>query len=211
MSATTVMAMSEQQAASAHSAALKAITDARQNTRNYRFLMEKSDRVQDDAIFVAPGEEKHPQKLAHAALIDFQQELAQPEYTVMMDDVWRETLTDETGDEIQIDVPKQDTIKKAIGSRDDPENVLPERDSIETKTETLSLETLPYKWSGRTITVRIEWDSPYYSDTDRTRTVRLWLPPKAIKAAYSQLNSALSKIGLLANTSAPIERDPDPI
>lgn len=203
--------MSDQQAASAHSAALKAITDARRNTRNYRFLMEKSDRVQDDAIFVDPNEDKHPQKLAHAALIDFQQELAQPEYTVMMNDVWSETLSDDAGKDIEIEVPKNETVTKVIGSRGDPENVLPERRNIETKTESLSLETLSHKWSGRTITVQIEWDSPYYANSDKTRTVRLWLPPKAIKVAYSQLNSALSKIGLLANTSAPIERDPDPI
>lgn len=203
--------MSDQQAASAHSAALKAITDARRNTRNYRFLMEKSDRVQDDAVFVDPSEDNHPQKLAHSAVIDFQQELAQPEYTVMMNDIWSEKLSDDTGDEIEIEVPREESVKKVIGSREDPENVLPERENIETKTETLSLETLSHRWSGRTITVHIEWDSPYYADNDETRTVRLWLPPKAIKVAYSQLNSALSKMGLLADTSAPIERDPDPI
>jgi len=203
--------MSENQAGSAHSAALQAITKARQNTRNYRFLMEKSDRVQDDAIFVDPDEDQHPQKLAHAALIDFQQELAQPEYTVMMDDIWSATLEDDAGNPIRIEVPEEDTVTKVIGSRENPENVLPSRDSIETTKETVSLETLPHKWSGRTITVQIDWDSPYYADSERTQTVRVWLPPKAIKAAYSQLNSALSKIGLLANTSAPIERDPDPI
>lgn len=205
------MTMSDQQAASAHTAALKAITDARQNTRNYRFLMERSDHVQDDAVFVNPNDDQHPQKLAHAALIDFQQELAQPEYTVMMDDLWRETLTDDAGNKIKISVPKHDTVTKTIDAASNGANVLPERDSIETQEETLSLETLPHKWSGRTVTVKIEFDSPYHADKDKRQTVRLWLPPKAIKAAYSQLNSALSKIGLLANTSAPIERDPDPI
>lgn len=203
--------MSNQQGTNAHTAAVKAITNARQNTRNYRFLMEKSDRVQEDAIFVDPRDDNHPQKLAHASLIDFQEELSQPEYTVMMDDIWTATLSGSDGHDIEIEVPKNDTITKVIQAENDQENILPDRNSIETKTETVKLETLAHKWSGRTITVDVERDSPYYPDEGETHTVRLWLPPKAIKAAYSQLNSALSKIGLLANTTAPIEHDPNPI
>jgi hypothetical protein len=75
----------------------------------------------------------------------------------------------------------------------------------------VSLERLAWDWSGRRVDVTVERESPYYNDTGETHSVRLWLPPNAIKAAYDQLNSALSKIGLLAQTTAPVEHDPDPI
>lgn len=206
-------AVSEQQSAgrSAHGAAIKALTDARQNTRNYRFLMEKSDRVVEDAIFIDPDDDNHPQKLAHAALIDFHEEVNQPEYTVKMNDVWQETLSGQDGEEITVEVPREDRVRK-VATDDDINSVLPDREGIDTKTEHVSLESLSHRWSGRCITVVVEQDSPYYASSGtREKKVRVWLPPKAIKAAYRQLNSALSKIGLLAQTSAPVEHDPDPI
>lgn len=196
---------------SAHGAAIRALTDARQNTRKYRFLMERSDRVVEDAIFIDPDDQQHPQKLAHASVLDFHEELAQPEYTVMMDDIWSADLEASNGHAIEIEVPRKETVEKTVTGKAEPDSLLPDRDEIATKTETVSLETLAHKWSGRTITVVATWDSPYHNRDETSEEIRVWLPPKAIKAAYSQLNSALSKIGLLANTTVPLERDPDPI
>lgn len=205
--------MSEQQSSSrsAHGAAIQALTNARQNTRNYRFLMEKSDRVVEDAIFIDPDDDNHPQKLAHAALIDYHEEVNQPEYTVKMNKLWQKDLAGQGGNPITIEVPREDRVRKVV-TDEDINSVLPDRSELETREETISLETLSHKWSGRSLEVEIERDSAYYEVPEpRVETVRLWLPPKAIKAAYRQLNSALSKIGLLAQTSAPVEHDPDPI
>lgn len=198
-------------ATSAHGAAMRALTDARLNTRKYKIMLERSDKVSEDAIFVDPDEQKHPQKLAHASVLDFYEELAQPGYTVMMDKIWSSELEASNGHPIQIEVPRHDTVQKVIEGESESDSLLPDRGELETKTETVSLEQLSHKWSGRTVTVVATWDSPYETRKEHRQTVRLWLPPKAIKAAYSQLNSALEKIGLLANTTAPLERDPDPI
>jgi hypothetical protein len=195
----------------AHQQAVQAIADARQNTRQHVFLMERSDRVRDDAVFVNPDDPEHPQKAAHASVLDYQREIGQPEYTVRMDDTWTEPLTDKRGDEIEITVPQDDHLTKTIPPDADQTNVLPDLSEVDTTTETVSLERLAWDWSGRRVDVTVERESPYYNDTGETHSVRLWLPPNAIKAAYDQLNSALSKIGLLAQTTAPVEHDPDPI
>lgn len=205
------MVMSDQQSTTAHSAAIQALTDARQNTRKYVFLMERSDNVSEDAVFVDPNVSDHPQKLAHSAVLDFQREVSQPEYTLKMDNIWQENLTDDAGNDIEIEVPEDNaTVRKSVTDGDS--SVLPDRSEIDTRTETVSLESLSHRWSGRSITVIVEKDSPYYPSSDpEASELRVWLPPKAIKPAYDQLNSALSKIGLLAQTSAPVEHDPDPV
>lgn len=203
--------MSKNQSTTAHSRAIQALTDARQNTRQYRFYLERADNIQDDAIFIQNDSDQDPHKLAHAALIDFYEEVNQPEYTIKVENLWQENLKDRAGHDIKIDVPKERVIEKTVTDQTGINNFVPDRSDIETKAETVSLETLGHRWSNRTIKVRVTVDSPYYAAENRTETVKLWLPPKAIREAYSQLNSALSKIGLLAQTSAPIEHDPEPI
>lgn len=204
---------SENGGATAHSAAIKALSDARQNTRKYRYLMERSDRVVENAIFADPGDSEHPQKLAHSAVIDYHEEVNQPEYTVKMNDLWQENLTGQNGKDITIEVPEADRVTKTVGHADGLENIVPDRGELDTTEETVSLENLVHRWSGRHLTVEVTVDSPYHESSGDTREeiMRLWLPPKAIKAAYRQLNSALSKIGLLAQTTAPVEHDPEPI
>src|SRR6056297_1184973 len=88
----------------AHSIAVRSIAEARQNTRKYRLSMEKDDSISEDAIFVNPDDRQHPQKLAHAALIDFHEEVNQPEYTQKTMEIWTENLTDEAGRDIEIQV-----------------------------------------------------------------------------------------------------------
>jgi len=198
--------------ATAHSAAIKALSNARQNTRQYCYLMERSDDVVEDAIFVDQSNSEHPQKLAHAAVIDYHEEVNQPEYTVKMNDLWQENLTGQDGNEITVKVPRQDHVTQTVDTVEDLENIVFDRGELETTEETVSLENLVHRWSGRHLTAEVAVNSPYReSGNAPEEIVRLWLPPKAIKAAYRQLNSALSKIGLLAQTSAPVEHDPEPI
>jgi len=203
--------MSDGKSRTAHSAAISALTNARQNTRQQVFQMERSDRVSEHAIFVSPDIKDHPQKHAHAAVMDFQMEIGQPEYTVKMNDLWSQNLKRADGSDIEIDVPESGTtVEKTVASN--RESVLPDRSEINTQTEHVSLETLAHKWSGRNVTVEVMYDSPYHSRSQKDeQELRVWLPPVVIKAAYRQLNSALSKIGLLAQTSAPVEHDPDPV
>lgn len=194
---------------SAHSKAVQALSDARQHVRKYHFDLERLD-VPDDRIFVPGSNPNHAQKSAHAALMDFYAEINQVEYILMFDDLWKEDLTDAAGDDLTVEVPANETVTKTV-DEDTIGNMVPDLGDIETKEETVSLESLGYKWAGRSITVQAKVDSPYRQADTNTETVRLWLPPKFIRAAYSQLNDCLSKVGLLAKTSAPIEKDPDPI
>lgn len=204
------MSRQQKDSNSAHHRAVKSLADARQHVRKYRFDLERAN-VPDDQIFVSSTRPNHPQKNAHAAVLDYWEEVAQPEYTVMMDKLWTETLTDAAGHEIEVTVPKDDLVTKTLTERTGIENMAPELADIDTKQETVALESLGHKWAGRTITVRATIDSPYHEADEKTQQVRLWMPPKLVKAAYSQLNSCLGKIGLLAKTRAPIENDPDPI
>lgn len=199
------------QSTTAHSAAISAISDARQNTRKYIYAMERSDRVQWDAIFVDPDEPEHPQKMAHAALMDFHGQVGQSEYIIKVDQLWQDNLEEPNGDSIEVQVPANDPVEITVDDKNGVDNMLPDRDDIETTAETVSLEMLHYRWSGRSVDVHATVDSPYYNADARKETLRLWLPPKAIVAAYDRLNDALSKLNLLAKTEAPIEHDPDPI
>lgn len=195
---------------SAHTKAVQALSDARQHVRKYRFELERAN-VPDDQIFVASDHPNHPQKNAHSALLDYYEEINQAEYILMVDEMWSDDLTDAAGNEIEVTVPRNDVVTKTVDEKTGVNNMIPNLSETPTKEESVSLETLGYKWAGRTITVKAEVDSPYHNRDTKTEPVRLWMPPKLIKAAYSSLNDALSKIGLLAKTRAPVEHDPDPI
>lgn len=201
--------MTRQESNSAHNRAVQAISDARTHVRKYHFDLERAN-VPDDQIFVRSDSPNHPQKTAHAALMDYYREINQTEYILMFDDLWKEELEDAAGNELTVQVPKATTVEKTV-TEGDIDNMIPDLDSIETTAEPVSLERLGYKWAGRTITVEATVDSPYRKTDRQVEQIRLWLPPKFIKAAYDQINDCLSKVGLLAKTSAPIEHDPDPI
>lgn len=198
--------MSQNQSSTAHTRAVQAIADARQHVRRYRFELERAT-VSEDNIFVAV--ENHPQKAAHAALMDYYEEVAQSEYIRLFGDVWQNELTDAAGNEITITVPKKQRVTVELSR--ERRSIIPNLNNIETKEETPNLERLRYRWAGRTIEVHAKDNSPYMTESDFTETLRLWMPPKLIKAAYSQLNDALSTVGLLAQTRAPIEHDPEPV
>jgi len=201
--------MTRNESNSAHNRAVQALSDARQHVRKYHFDLERTN-VPEDQIFINSENPNHPQKNAHAALMDYYSEINQVEYISMFNKLWAEELTDAAGNELTVEVPRNTTVTKTV-DEGDIQNMIPDMDSIETRTETVSLERLGYKWSGRTITVEATVESPYSDVTRQVEQVRLWLPPKFIKAAYSKINDCLSKVGLLAKTSAPIEKDPDPI
>lgn len=199
--------MAKNESNSAHNRAIQALSDARQHVRAYRFELEKAN-VPDDQVFVQA--EQHPQKNMHAALLDYYEEVNEPEYILMMEDIWRENLSDERGRDVKVRVPKNNVVEKTV-TEGTINNMIPDLEKIETKEETVSLETLGFRWAGRSVTVRANIDSPYRDDAEKVQEVRLWMPPKILRAAYSQLNSALSKIGLLAQTRAPVDHDPEPI
>lgn len=201
--------MSRNKSTTAHSKAINALSSARKHVRKYRFDLERAN-VPETQIFVTSEDPNHPQKNAHAALMDYYEEVNQVEYIVMFDDIWSEDITDAAGNELTVTVPKETTVTKTVTEKD-VDDMVPNLNDIETKEETLSLERLGYLWGGREITVKAKVDSAYRKAGEQVETVRLWLPPLFIKAAYSQLNNCLSKVGLLAQTSAPIEKDPDPI
>lgn len=193
----------------AHSRAIDAIASARQHVRKYRFDLERAN-VPEEQIFVASDNPNHPQKNAHAALMDYFEEVNQVEYVRMFDELWAEPLKDAGGNPITITVPAEGHVTKTV-TEESIGNMIPDMAEIKTREETLPMETLAHKWAGRTITVTAEIDSPYRVGDAVTEEVRLWMPPKIIKAGYSRINDALSKVNLLAKTSAPVEHDPDPI
>jgi len=168
--------MSRNESSSAHNHAVQAISDARQHVRKYHFNLERAN-VPDDQVFVASDHPDHPQKNAHAALMDYYAEINQVEYIVMFDDIWKEEFTDAAGNTLEVTVPKNETVEKHVNERTGVENMTPDLDLIETTTEALSLERLSHKWAGRNITVEATVDSPYRDEQSRVEAVRMWLPP----------------------------------
>lgn len=201
--------MARQESNSAHNRAVQAISDARQHVRKYHFDLERAE-IPMNQIFVASDNPNHPQKTAHAALMDYYSEVNQAEYILMFEELWQENLSDAAGYELQVEVPRENTVTKTV-TEGNVSNMIPDLDEVDTRMETVSLETLAHKWAGRTITVEAKVDSPYRDVSKQEEQIRMWLPPKFIKAAYSKINDCLSKVGLLAKTSAPVEHDPDPI
>lgn len=196
--------------ASAHSAAVRALTDARQSVRAYRFELERAG-VPPNQIFVHDPRPDHPQKTAHAAILDYYEEVAQTQYTSRFPDMWQASLQAPGGDKITVDVPSNDVVTKTVDEETGVDNMIPDRGRIETVEEEISLATLGARWSGRSITVKATVDSPYRDADTRVESVRLWLPPKVIKWVYSWLNDCLAKIGLLADTKAPVDYSQDPV
>lgn len=201
--------MARQESNSAHNRAVQAISDARQHVRKYLFDLERAN-IPEDQIFVQSDNPDHPQKLVHAALMDYWGQVNKVEYIMMFDDLWHETLTDAAGHDLEVEVPRYDHVTKTV-TEGNIDNMVPDMDTIETKTTTTSLEMLAHKWAGRSITVEARVESPYRDVSAQTEQLRLWMPPKIIKAANAKIDDCLSKVGLLAKTSAPIEKDPDPI
>lgn len=201
--------MSNDTTSTAHGRAVQAIADARQHVRRYRFELERSN-VPEDQVFVAVDDPNHPQKNAHAALMDYYEEVAQSDYIRKYGDTWLENLEDASGNEVKIVVPKNDVVEMSI-DEGNINSFVPDLDDLETKVETPNLERLRYRWAGRQVTVKGRVNSPYRHTDTITKIRRLWMPPKLMKAAYSQLNDALSEVNLLAQTSAPVDYDPDPI
>jgi hypothetical protein len=201
--------MSNSEGSTAHARAVQAISEARQHVRRYRFELERAT-VPEDQIFIGSDDPNHPQKNAHAALMDYYEEVAQSEYIRKYGDTWLEELTDAAGNEIEIEVPKKRVVEMTV-DEENIDSLVPSLDNLETKVETPNLERLRYRWAGRQVTIKATVDSPYRQEDTITRTRRLWMPPKLMKAAYSQLNDALSQVNLLAQTSAPVDYDPDPI
>jgi len=201
------MARNRSSSGSAHQQAVKSLVEARQNARKHVFELERQD-TPPGQIFVNTNHPEHPHKSAHAAIVDYYNEVDHPENTVKVDKKWRETLSDAAGNDIEVTVPRNANVTQTV-NEETVGNFIPSMDRIETKTETVKLDTFGHKWSGRSIIVQAKVDSPYRTDDMSEKDVRLWTPPVLIKAVYKQLNACLGKLGLLTNPDTPMANKPE--
>jgi hypothetical protein len=112
-------------------------------------------------------------------------------------DLFQENLKLPDGTEYEAQVPEESEYSIHT-ERGDPESVPIQLHDIETDGEKLSLETLNHRWEDRQIVVHVESDSPYHETERVTRTVDLWLPPKAMSLAFKQLDELAGNLNFLA-------------
>lgn len=190
------MARSNEDSAASHSSTVQQIVQSAQRTWQALLQLQAADEINPDGVFVQDERgSTHPQKQAHSHLLGYHQLIANKEYTVRAQDMWQEELQDRAGHTYEVTVPAKNVVEL------DADTVT--LDAIETTTETLSLETLHYRWGLRSIEVHHERRSSWGDTVTDTSRERVWLPPKGIQLAFEQLEDVRAKIGLAAELGTP--------
>lgn len=181
----------------AHSQAIQVIANARENCRNAVLRLEAFDDIKPESVFaVGDGDRPHLQHLAHAHLLDFHGQLAPAKYSDKASDLWEEEI--ET-----VRVPEE-AVVETIDNGATPDNGATIRadgedwqDAIKWGDEPLRLSTLHKVWNMRLLMVeQREWRRHHGEEINVIQR-RMWLPPKAARPIYDQLNAVLADLGLL--------------
>lgn len=189
---------SENDASANHSETVRQVLQSAQRTWEACLNLEAADDINPDGVFVPAQDygDMHPQKAAHTHLLGYHQLIANKAYTVRAQDLWTEEVTDEAGHAIEVAVPATDHIYLDAGESLAIGNV-------PTETETITLETLHHKWSQRAVTVESRERGSWGDQLGETTTRRVWLSPRAIVAAFDQLEDVRAKIGFGADLPTP--------
>lgn len=179
----------------AHNNTVRKILESSHATWKSLLELQATDNMNPDGIFLDPEvhANRHPQKRAHSQLIGYHQLIANKTYTIKADDLWREELQQENGDVYEVEVPENGEVQV-----DDEVSL----ETIETKKEAISLETLHHRWGMRYIDVVQYVESSWGGRQTEHYQRRVWLPPKAIALAFEQLEEVRSKVNLAADVDA---------
>lgn len=181
----------------AHSQAIQVIANARENCRSAVLRLEAFDDIKPETVFATgDGDRPHLQHLAHAHLLDFHGQLAPKKYSDKASDIWEEQIA-------VVRVPEEAVIE-SVDDGESPDAGATVRvegddwqDAIIWDDEPLRLSTLHKIWNMRLLTVEHHQHKRHTGGDDDTIKRRMWLPPKAARPIYDQLNAVLADLGLL--------------
>lgn len=180
----------------AHTKSVTAIMKAAQSAWQAVTKLQAEDSVNPDGVFAEDRNgSMHPQKESHARLMGYHNLLANKTYWIGAAELWQEPLKLETGDPYQAVVPASKEV--TVG-----DNELRMQD-LETKRETISLETLSHRWAMRYITVNRTKKGSWGSENKTVQQKRVWLPPRAIMLAFDRLEEVRAKINMGADLDTP--------
>lgn len=184
----------------AHQSAVSDILSARRQALRWLMRLQSASGVDWDSPLIGGEQtqfERHPQPMAHAYTLLYARNVANKSYWPKEKDLFIKDLSGPNGDTYHITVPV--SAEYTVETTGNPEDVPITLDMFETTSETISLETLNYKWESRQVTVEVQSRSFYRPPETVERVVDLWLPPKAISLAFQQLDELAASLEFLAD------------
>lgn len=196
------MSSQRDQPSAAHQSAVSDILGARRKAHEWAMKMTMAANLDWNSPIVNDNTSQfaqHPQRPAHAYTLFYTKHVANSAYWPREKDLFVDDIETPSGDVYEVEVPVVPDDYEMEVRDGDVEGVAPTLQDLETTTETLSLETLTYKWEDRTIEFKVRSDSVYHQVDEATVSIDLWLPPKAISLALQQLDELAATLGFLAD------------
>lgn len=182
-------------AATGHGFALTTLADTRQQAKKLVTMLDATDNVARNAIFLPPnadnGESVHAR--AHSVVSSYADELTKPTYLIRAN-----AQNFYVEDYATVSIPKQLKNGESLNiSVDDPRKSFdPTTYDFEMADWDISLQNIGW-WSMRFITIEKEVDSPYWNKQTATERRKIVLPPRTIRETFKRLDSLAAELGIL--------------
>jgi len=182
-------------AAEGHDFALSTLAETRQQAKRLVEMLNATDNVARNAIFLPSGidttENVHAR--AHAAILTYADELTKPTYIIKANaqDFYVENYATV---KIPQELKENESVKITVN---DPRNTFDAATYDFNMAEwTISLQNLRW-WSMRFIDIEKEVTSPYWDDHQRNERRKVVLPPWTISETFRRLDSFAAELGVL--------------
>jgi len=182
-------------AATGHDFALSALAETRENTKTLVEMLNATENVARNAIFLPDGargqESIHAR--AHAAVMAYADELTKPTYLIRANA--QEFYVQEYA---TVDIPAQlaDSKEITITVSDPNRSFDAATHEFEMTGWPITLENLGW-WSMRFIEIHKQVNSPYFDGGDRKEYRKVVLPPRCIRETFRRLDSLAAELGVL--------------
>lgn len=183
------------EAASGHDFALSTLADTRQHTKELLQMLNATDNVARNAIFLPKGTrgEESIHGRAHAAVMAYADELTKPTYLIRANA--QQFYTD---DYATVEIPEElaETGEITVSVDDPRESFDIASYDFNTTEWPITLQNLGW-WSMRFVMINKEVSSPYWNDGDHTERKKVVLPPRCIRETFRRLDSLAAELGVL--------------
>lgn len=183
------------EAASGHDFALSTLAETRQQTKQLVEMLNATDNVARNAIFLPTGTngEDSIHARAHAAVLTYADELTKPTYLISAN-AQQFYVEEYATVDIPVELYQGETVTISVA---DPRNSFdPAMYDFDMEGWEISLQNLSW-WSMRFIEIEKEVTSPYWNDGVRSERRKVVLPPRTIRETFNRLDSLAAELGVL--------------
>lgn len=187
------------ESASGHNFALNTLAETRQQAKKLVTMLDATDNVARNAIFLPPdsksGESVHAR--AHSVVLSYADELTKPTYLIRAN-----AQSFYVEDYATVKIPKKLKEGEELEiTVDDPRKPFdPATYDFDMYDWGLSLQNIGW-WSMRFIPVKKKVDSPYWHGQTVRDRKKIVLPPRTIRETFRRLDSLAAELGILLQIS----------